>query len=458
MATITFNKNGGTGGTDSIDSTSPLTQISVPHKNGYNFIGYVDTVTDTMYYEGGGKLDTSLSTSSINNLTAQYIPMPVYIDTNFNCISANYGYYGETTTYESLDTECVTIIGDDNLYLSFDGEYNHSFNPFSYGKNYNADIFIDKDEWHENHCLCIGLVHEGGTFNLVGEVSLNVELLDGYGKNLNHKIIVPFPSGDTKYSHTLFSYSLKNSIITKYIRIRISLSVGNNNDYRFIADDYKIRPIVYFIPDTRYEITSLHSVTSRRDMPIGLVDITNNNINVIPVSDNEYNYPLKFTQSTHTESNSVNAKFRADRYKVADGSSNLTTLSDTITHIRQLLSNEGLDDTPYNNSFKLIQNWRLNQNTWFKSNVFIKLGGDWVSVIRPAIKEHINRLALSTPYVWALASQVLTHKQLGGYTYGELYDLDIPYNELTDTYKHYQGYTHDELSNSKHESIGELEE
>ena len=37
-------------------------------------------------------------------------------------------------------------------------------------------------------------------------------------------------------------------------------------------------------------------------------------------------------------------------------------------------------------------------------------------------------------------------------------NLDIPYNELTDTYKHYQGYTHDELSNSKHESIGELEE
>ena len=100
--TITFDKMGGTGGTDSVtvmyDELPPV--IEVPTKAGYDFVGYYDAESieqATKFYEGNGTPVLKWPYASDGTLYAQYIPKMYHY--NYFCSETEAGPEGGDIMY-----------------------------------------------------------------------------------------------------------------------------------------------------------------------------------------------------------------------------------------------------------------------------------------------------------------------------------------------------------------------
>ena len=100
--TITFDKMGGTGGTDSVtvmyNELPPV--IEVPTKAGYDFVGYYDAESieqSTKYYEGNGTPSLPWNVASDGTLYAQYIPKMYHY--NYFCSETEVGPEGGDIMY-----------------------------------------------------------------------------------------------------------------------------------------------------------------------------------------------------------------------------------------------------------------------------------------------------------------------------------------------------------------------
>jgi len=73
--TVTFSKNGGTGGTNSITVTydQPMPAITLPIRAGFNFNGYIFTTTGLQYYTSTGASARNWDRTSNTTLTAQWL-------------------------------------------------------------------------------------------------------------------------------------------------------------------------------------------------------------------------------------------------------------------------------------------------------------------------------------------------------------------------------------------------
>ncbi|NCC14479.1 MAG: hypothetical protein EOM32_14035, partial [Spirochaetia bacterium] len=123
---VTFDKQSGTGGSDTVSATYDATMPSavVPTKTGYTFGGYYDQANGagTQYYTDGMVSSRSWDKTEATTLYAKWTPNNYSITYDLNNGTNNRANPGSYT----IETETITLQAPTKIGYTFDGWFSHS--------------------------------------------------------------------------------------------------------------------------------------------------------------------------------------------------------------------------------------------------------------------------------------------------------------------------------------------